>query len=334
MRYFLFLIPLFLFLGCANKEFEPKKFSNENLKNKSLYKSLYDYTKDSKTFRVLRLKYVKKTSFIDDGLRAEYVNVDLNNKNLGKFKKVSKDLAAYDDKLLIIDENKTIKMPYMVYSATKNKNNIALVFENNLYGLYSLKQNKMLFLKKGDDVIAAKYLGARPLFYQGLILYPLLDGNIAVVDAKSYKFIRNIDISNDSIIDNIIFLKIVNNNLFMATPKKLVLFNPNFLIDYKDDIKHIISYKNDLYIFNVEGKIIKLDSNLKKLKEKNLPFADFFAPSVCKGNIYTLTTNGYLLKISPNLKIDIYKTNQFDTSSPLRIEGCKIYNQDKVFFIE
>ena len=334
MRYFLFLIPVFLFLGCANKEFEPKKFSNENLKNKSLNKSLYDYTKDSKTFRVLTLKYVKKTSFIDDGLRAEYVNVSLNNKKLGKFKKVSKDLAAYNDKLLIIDENKTIKMPYMIYSATKNKNNIALVFENNLYGLYSLKQNKMLFLQKGGDVIAARYLGASPIFYQGLILYPLLNGNIAVVDAKSYKFIRNIDISNDSIIDNIIFLKIVNNNLFMATPKRLVLFNPNFLINYKDDIKHIISYKNNLYIFNVEGKIIKLDSNIKKLKEKNLPFADFFAPGICRGNIYTVTSNGYLLKITPDLNITVYKTNQFDTSEPLRIDGCKIYNQDKVFFIE
>ncbi len=334
MRYFFVLIPLFLFLGCSTKNFEPQKFSNETLKNKNLDESLYDYTKDSKTFRVLTLKYTKKTSFLDDGVRGEYVYFDVNGKKLGKFKKISKNLAAYNDKLLVIDENKTVKMPYMLYSATQNKDKIALVFENNLYGLYSLKQNKMLFLKKGDDVIAAKYLGAKPVFYQGLILYPLLNGNIAVVDAKTYQFIRNIDISDDSIIDNIIFLKIVNNNLFMATPKKIVLFNPNFLITYKDEIKHIISYKNNLYVFNVEGKIIKLNSNLKKLKEKNLPFADFFAPSVCNGNIYTLTTNGYLLKISPDLNITVYKTNQFDTSEPLRFDGCKIYNQDKVFFIE
>ena len=333
MRYFLFLIP-FLILGCANKDFEPKKYSNETLKNKNLYKDLYDYTKDSKTFRTLKLKYVKKTSFLDDGVRGEYVYLDINNKNLGKFKKVSKNLASYDDKLLVIDKNQTIKMPYMVYSATQKDNKIALVFENNSYGLYSLKDNKMLFLKKGDDVVAAKYLGAKPIFYEGLILYPLLNGNIAVVDAKTYQFIRYIDISDENIIDNIIFLKIVNNNLFMATPKKLVLFNPNFLIDYKKDIKHILAYKNNLYIFTVEGKIVKLDSNLKKLKEKNLPFADFFAPSVCNGNIYTLTTNGFLLKINPNLNVDVYKTNQFNTSEPLRFDGCKIYNEDKVFFIE
>ena len=324
MRYFLFLIPVFLFLGCSTKEFEPKHFINKDLNSKYLDKSLYDYTKTAKTFKTSKFNFgFGKTVFYDS-----------KGHKLGKFKKVSKDLAAYNDKLLIIDENKTVKMPYMLYSATKHQDKIALVFENNSYGLYSLKQNKMLFFQKSDDVIAAKYLGASPVFYSGLILYPLLNGNIAVVDAKSYKFIRNIDISNDSIIDNIIFLKIVNNNLFMATPKKLVLFNPNFLINYKDEIKHIIAYKNDLYVFTIDGKIIKLNSNMKKLKEKKFPFADFFAPGICKGNIYTLTTNGYLLKISPDLNVTVYKTNQFDTDKPLKIDGCKIYNEDKVFFIE
>ena len=324
MKYALFLIPLFLFLGCTTKEFEPKHFININLKSKYLDKSLYDYTKTAKTF---------KTSEFNFGF-GKTIFYDTQNHKLGKFKKISKNLAAFNNELLVINKNKTIKMPYMIYSATQKKDKIALVFENNSYGLYSLKQHKMLFFKKDGDVIAAKYLGAMPVFYEGLVLYPLLNGNIAVIDAKTYQFIRNIDISNASIIDNIIFLKIVNNNLFMATPKKLVLFNPNFLISYKNDIKHIINYKNDLYIFNVEGKIIKLDSNLKKLKEKNLPFADFFAPSICKGNIYTITTNGYLLKITPNLNITVYKTNQFDTSKPLKIDGCKIYNKEKVFFIE
>jgi len=323
MRYFLFLIPVFLFLGCANKEFEPKNPISKELPYKH-YKTLYNYTKTTETF---------KTSKFDFGF-GKIVFYDAKGHKLGKFEKISKNLATFDNKLLIIDKNKIIKMPYMIYSATQNKNEIALVFENNAYGLYSLKQNKMLFFQKGGDAIAAKYLGASPVFYQGLVLYPLLDGNIAVVDDKTDNFIRNIDISNESIIDNIIFLKIVNNNLFMATPRKIVLFNPDFLIDYKDEIKHIISYKGNLYIFNVEGKIIKLNSNLKKLKEKNLPFADFFAPGICKGNIYTITTNGYLLKISPELNITVYKTNQFDTSEPLRIDGCKIYNQNKVFFIE
>jgi glutamate synthase domain-containing protein 3 len=120
----------------------------------------------------------------------------------------------------------------------------------------------------------------------------------------------------------------------MATPNKIVLFDPNYLIDFKGNIKHIIGYGKYLYVFMVDGKIIKFDSNLKKIKQTTLPFADFFAPGICKGNIYTVTHNKYLVKITKDLNVTVYKGNDFDTSDPLRIKGCKIYNSDKVYFIE
>ena len=333
MRY-LFLVIFVLFAGCATKQFEDKNAKEINLKSKSENKILQDYTKKALTFKKLQLKYVKPTSFIDDGVRGEYVNYDINGTKLGKFKKIDKNLAIYSNKIKILDENKTIKFPYLVYTATKKDNLIAVIFENNGYAIYDLSKNKLVFYKKSDDVITAKYLGSRPLFYNSLVLFPLLNGTISVVDLKSMKFIRNIDISDDFIIDNVIYLNIVNDNLLMATPKRVVLFNPNFLIDYKDSIKHVIDYNGYLYVFNNEGKVIKFDSNLKKLKEKEFPFASFFAPSVCKGNIYTITYSGYLIKLTPDLNVTVYKTNQFDTDAPLKIKGCKIYNQDKVFIIE
>ena len=333
MRY-LFLAIFILFAGCATKEFNDKNAKEMNLKSKSTLRSLEDYTKKALTFKELKLKYVKPTSFIDDGVRGEYVNYDINGIKLGKFKKIDKNLAVYGDKIKILDNNKTVKLPHLVYTATKKGNLIAVVFENNGYGIYDLSNQKLVFYKKDDDAITAKYLGSRPLFYNSLVLFPLLNGTIAVVDVNSMKFIRNIDISDDFIIDNIIYLNIVNDNLIMATPKRVVLFNPNFLIDYKDSIKHIIDYNGYLYVFNNEGKVIKFDSNLKKIKEKEFPFASFFAPSVCKGNIYTVTYSGYLIKLTPELNATVYKTGQFDTDAPLKIKGCKIYNQDKVFIIE
>ena len=327
-----FALPFFI-LGCSTKIYEPKHPVETKLKAKS-HKELFNYTRKAETFRALRLKYVKKTSFIDDGVRAVYVYYDEAGHKLGKFEKINKDLAKRGDKLLLIKEKKVIKMPYLIYFAVKKGDIIALVFEDNSYGIYSLKNNKMIFINKDEPVIAGKNLGANILFYKDLILFPLLNGKIAVVDGKTYQFIRNIDISDNFIIDNIIYMKIVKDNLFMATPKKLVLFNPNFLIDYKTDIKHIIDDGKYIYLLSVDGKIIKFDSNLKKLKEIELPFADFFAPTICKGDIYTVTYGGYLLKINKDLNVTAYKTDQFDTSEPLRLKGCKIYNQDKVFFIE
>ena len=331
MRIIYFILPFFI-LGCSTKEYIPKHPIDKKLKSKS-HKELYDYTKKSETFRELELKYVKK-SFLDNGVRGVYVYYDEKNHKLGKFKKINKDLAANGDKLLLVKEKKVIKMPYLIYTAVKKGDLIALVFEDNSYGIYSLKDKKIVFFNRDEPVISAKTLNANILFYKDLILFPLLNGKVAVVDGNNFKFIRNIDLSDDFVIDNIIYMKIVKDNLFIATPKKLILFNPNFLIDYKDDIKHIIDDGKDLYIFTVDGKIIKFDSNLKKLKSVTLPFADFFAPTICKGSIYTVTYGGYLLKISKDLNVTAYETNQFETGFPLRLKGCKIYNQDKVFFIE
>ena len=326
----IFLIP-FLILGCADKEFTYKKAKEINLKNKS-NKELIDYTKKAETFRELELKYVKKTSFIDDGIRGEWVYFDEEHK-LGKFKKISKDLAVNGDKLLLIKEKRVIKLPFLVYLAKRDKNLIAIVFENNSYGIYDLDKDKLLFFKKDSDVIASKYLGAFPIFYNDLILFPLLNGKVAVAD-RNGNFIKNIDISDESIIDNIIYMNIVKDNLFIATPNKLVLFNPHFLIDYKESIKHIIDDGKYLYIFSVDGKVIKMNSDLKKLKSVDFPFASFFKPTICKGNIYTLTYSGYLIKLSKDLNYSVYKVKNLNPAFPLKLKGCKIYNEDKVFFIE
>jgi len=315
MKKLINLIIVILITGCATKEFEPKHYISKKLSYKN-YKELYDYTKPSETF-------------INNG-----IFYDEKGHKLGKFKKINKDIAVNQNKLLLINEKKVINLPYFIYIANKNKNLIAIIFENNSYGIYDLNSNKLVFYKKDDDVISVKYLGERPIFYNNLILFPLLNGKIAVVDAKTMEFIRNIDISDDFVIDNVIYINIVKDNLFMATPKKLVLFNPNFLIDYKDSIKHIIDYNGYIYLFNNNGRVIKFNSKLKKLNEKEFPFASFFAPSVCKGNIYTITHSGYLIKLTPDLNYEVYKTNQFDTDKPLKIKGCRIYNQDKVFFIE
>jgi hypothetical protein len=324
MRYLL-IVPFLFFAGCATKVFEPKKVESKSLRVKSLDKTLSAYTKNTLTLKKEKGLFSKKVIFYDE-----------KGHKLGKFKKINNDLAVNGQKLLVISTKKTYKLPFLIFSATKKGELIAVVFENGKYGLFDTKAQKMKFIYDSDSTLSVKYLHAAPLFYKDLILYPLLSGNVAVVDAKEGQFIRYLNISQQQFNDNVIFLKIVNNQLFMATPSKLVLFNPNFLIDYKADIKHIIDYKRFIYIFTTDGKIVKLDSNLKEIKKVDLPFASFFAPSICKGNIYTVEKQGYLIKITPDLNITVYEGNNFDTSAygELRLKGCKIYNDDKVFMIE
>jgi hypothetical protein len=208
------------------------------------------------------------------------------------------------------------------------------VFENNAVGLYDLNQNSLIFYKTFDNSIVGKYLKASPIFYQGLVLFPLLNSNIAIYDLKAGNYVRTLNLVDDNLLSNIIFLKIVNNQLFMATPHELVLFDPNYLIDFKGNIKHIVDDGKDLYLFMVGGKVIKLDSNLKKLKTVTLPFADYFAPGICNGKIYTVTKNGYLVEFDKNLNYKVYGGNHFNTDAPLRIYGCKIFNEDRMYEIK
>jgi len=316
------LIAALIFAGCSTKHFEPKKVYKKNLNEVSKNKVLADYTYKHLTF-------VKAKGFFKE--KKEYF--DENNKNLGDFIKINDNLAANGNKLLIISQKKVIKLPDLIYSATKKNNFIAIVFENNRYGIFDTEKKDFVFKNLDDEMLEARYVHANPIFYKDLVLFPLLNGNIAVVDLTKKTFIRNLIISQKNINDNVIYLKIVNNKLFMATPHNLILFNPNFLIKYNDDIKYIVNLGSYLYVFTIDGRIVKLDLNLKKLKEIKLPYASFSLPSICNNKIYTVEYEDYLIEIDSNLHYKVYK-GDFDTDKPLKIQGCKIYNEDKVFFIE
>jgi hypothetical protein len=73
--------------------------------------------------------------------------------------------------------------------------------------------------------------------------------------------------------------------------------------------------------------------DLKKIKEIKLPYASFSLPSICNGKIYTVEHEDYLIEIDNNLNYKVYE-GDFDTDVPLKIQNCKIYNEDKVFVIE
>jgi hypothetical protein len=104
-------------------------------------------------------------------------------------------------------------------------------------------------------------------------------------------------------------------------------------LDYKDDIKHIIDDGRYIYLFTVDGRIIKFGKGLKKLKSVKLKFAEFYAPTLCEGKIYTIEKGGgYLIEIDPDtLSYKVYDGTYFNTSDPLRLRKCKIYNGKTIY---
>jgi hypothetical protein len=321
MRKYIFILAL-IFAGCSSKHFEPKKVYENNLTVKQQDKKLVEYTYKNLTFEKRRGLFNSKKEYFDE-----------KGNSLGKFIKINDDLAVSGDKLLLISEKKVFRLPNLIFSATKKDNLVAIVFENNEYGIYDLNKKELIFKDSDDGMIESRYVRANPIFYSGLVLFPLLNGSVAVVDLEKKEFIRDLIISQKNINNNIIFLKIVNDKLFIATPYSLVLFNPHFLIHYNDDIKYVLDKDNFLYVFTIDGRVVKLDSDLKKLKEVKLPYASFFMPSVCNNKIYTVEYENYLIEIDDNLNYKVYR-GKFDTDYPIKIQNCKIYNKNKVFVIE
>jgi hypothetical protein len=318
-----YLLILALFLaGCGSKHFEPEKVYDKNLSFNIQDKKLVEYTYKNLTFEKSKNFFKRKKEYFDE-----------NGKSLGKFIKINDDLAVNGDKLLIISQKEIIKLPNLVYSATKKGNLIAIVFEDNEYGIYDLEKKDLIFKNSDDGMLEVRHIHANPVFYNDLVLFPLLNGNVAVVDLNKKQFIRNLIISQKNINDNVIFLKIVNDRLFMATPHSLVLFNPHFLIHYRDDIKYVLNKGDYLYVFTIDGRVVKLDMDLKKIKEIKLPYASFSLPSICNGKIYTVEYENYLIEIDDDLNYKVYK-EYFDIDEPLKIQNCKIYNRNKVFVIE
>ena len=203
MRYLLILLVIF-FTGCSVKVYEPKKTEHKKLPVNNEYKSLSEYTKNTLTFSTLKLKYVKKSDILDDGIRVEKVYFDKKGNELGKFIKINKDLAVSGKKLYVISQKKVYELPFLIFSATRKDNLVAVVFENGKYGVYDLNNKKMKFIFEGDGVLSVRYLHAQPLFYKDLILYPLLTGNVAVVELNNGKYIRSLNISQNQFNDNVI----------------------------------------------------------------------------------------------------------------------------------
>jgi len=322
-----FLIFVLLFLGCSNKDIFIPKDTKPFLSKPKTTKTLADYTKEALTFKDLELVYVKKRSFIDTGIKGEWRYFDENGTNLGEFERFDKEILINANKIKL--NGRSINFKHLIYSAKRKNNLLAVVFENNAIGLYDLDIDKLVFYKEFKEALGVKYLAQAPIFYDNVIFYPLLDGRVAIV--KDKKFINNIVVSDGVVNNNIIFLKIIDDTLYIATPNRLIIFNPNYFINYDAQIKHIIYKKPYFYLFLVGGEIIKLDKNLKEIAKKRLDFASFYYPSICKGNIYTIA-RGYLIKITPQMDITVYRG--LNIGEITRIKGCKIYTDNKVYKIE
>ena len=236
-------------------------------------------------------------------------------------------LASKDNMLLIKNEDNIITFRNNIVSASIKDNLLALVYIDNSIELYDININNSLFVEYYDHSFLNDIKIANPLFVDDLILFPTLDAKVAVVSLKNYKLIKNISVSTNSDIKNIIYLGIVNDTLIAANSGRVLSLGKESIKTGDYDIVDIVSYENNIYIATTDGRLIMLDSSLNEKKSIKFKFAKFLAILNAKNKIFALESQGYIISIDKLLEeYDLFSID-FDD------ENYNIATKNRLFFI-
>jgi len=298
-KYIYILGAILLFTGCGTREyFEPNKkdLSHEVSVNQELESEINDFTRDVATLK--------------------------DNKVLPINIKLPKGFIAIDNELakkgyILLVNSKQITFKNLIATATKSGNLVAIMFADNHFELYDLNQDKVIAKDSFGEYLASRKFIAKPYFYKDLLLLPTLNGKMIVFDLKKQKVIRSVIVSQKDYFNNIIYLGVKKDSLIVASRDNILVITPEMVFSKNYNIKHILVSGFNIYIFTIEGDVIKLNLVLKELSKKSFEYANIIAPTFVGKYIYFVENgdDSYLIRLNRNLKhTKIYPLDTVDLS--------------------
>jgi hypothetical protein len=317
MKKFIYLFTILgvLFSGCSLREYyKPNKseLSHEVSAEKSIDSEIKYFTRDVATLKDNKV-------------------IPINKKLPKGFVAIDTDLAKKGSVLLV--NNKQIKFDKLIATASKSGNLVAIIFGDNHFELYDLDKNKTIATQNFGDYLALRKFVAKPYFYKDLLLIPTLNGKMVVFDTKAKKIIRSLVISQKDYFSNVIYLGVKKDSLIVASRDNILVITPEMVFSKNYNIKHILVSDFNIYVFTIEGDVIKLNLVLKELAKKSFKFANIIAPTFVGKYIY-FAENGdgtYLIRLNRNLKhVKVYPLDTEDLSEVNTfVKGDVLYMGDK-----
>ncbi|OCL83362.1 hypothetical protein [Arcobacter porcinus] len=310
MKYSLYLV-LFLFLlsGCSGKKYyEPTdveggfEVSKKSMKSSIKSMNKVGGTLDSGVFiSELGLSEIKLTKNFD------FINLTDDKKIIA-----TNNL----DKILI--DNIEINTENPVVAASLVGDRLAVIYSNNSVELFDINSNKTLFKEYFSLSLANDVRVTNPLFMGSLVLFPTLDGRLIIVSLVSNEIVRNIAVDPDNEFKNIIALGLLNNEetLIVASSNKILSISPRDTISKEYNIRDIIFKEDKVYLANIEGEIIKMNSSLDEESIVKFKYAKILALAY-KESLYALESQGYLINLDKNL--DSEKVYKFKFNNEKRV---------------
>ncbi|OQX49523.1 MAG: hypothetical protein B5M46_05270 [Epsilonproteobacteria bacterium 4484_20] len=314
-----------LFTGCSSKQyFEPEQTYSASQATSSYGSTIIDLSRDGATLQ--NGQYIGKRG--------------VQHINLGEGYRFLSESSAYvlagnaEGKLKIISKGsgkviRTVDLEVPIVSASIHSGTVAYILNNNAFGIYRISGDKKVMENRSEISYAIDTRAASPMFIDSLVIMPMLDGKLVIMDSRDPVDAKVIYLSSDKIFNNVIYLSRMGDTLVAATPKKLITVGVDGQMEYRANISDVAVSGSTIYLFTKEGEIIKLNRMLKELGVKKFRYAHFAASTAFGGKIYALDQQGSLIVLSSDLtKYRIYDLGEVE--SPVFIGGSKLYKDGKI----
>jgi hypothetical protein len=294
-----FTVAALLFSGCSSKKyFEPEQTFSASSASTSYGGSISDLSREGGTLK--SGKYISKAGVSSINLGEGYRFLNENDQYI---------LATNTEGILKVIDKKTkeavraVSLKVPVVSATINNDVIAYILNSNTFGIYQMKDNRKVVESRSEATFAIDTRAASPIFIDGLVVMPMLDGKLIIVNIADSENAKVIYLSSEKAFNNVIYIARKGNTMIAATPKKLITLGNGGQREYKENISEV-AFDN--------GK-----------------FAHYAVGTAFNGRVYGLDQGGSLIVMNSGLsKYKIYDVGEVD--EPAFITGTKLYKDGEM----
>lgn len=311
--------------GCSSKKyFEPAQTFSASSASKAYGGNLIDLSRDGGT--------------LDNG---HYLGKSgINNVDLGKGYRFLNEngnyvLAANAEGILkVINKKKNeavraVALHIPVVAASIRNGTIAYILNNNTFGIYQMAANRKIVESRSERTFAIDTRAASPMFIENLVVMPMLDGKLIIINMNDTENAKVVYISSEKAFNNVIYLSRMGNTMVAATPKRLITLGNEGKQEYKANISEVAIDAGTIYVFTKEGQVIALNHRLKAIASAKFKFAHYSVGTAFNGHVYGLDQHGSLIVLNSDLsKSKIYDLGAVD--EPAFITGTKLYKDGKV----
>ena len=219
------------------------------------------------------------------------------------------------------------KLEAPLVSGVAYSQGVAYLLQGNRFGIYDPFANKIKYQKEFSGGSAVDNRLANPVVTRNYLALPTLDGKLIMINMNIPTEPGVISVGKNKSYGNIIYLKVVNGGLLVATPNNLIYVTQTKRV-YSAKVADLV-YKNGIiYLLTRDGKVQKLDLNLTPIASKEFAYADFATVATFDGKIYAYAKSGSLVVLDDSLnRYKVYSVGSANSYS--YVSGKWLYIDDK-----